>query len=719
MVNPNDPNSEPDGTPASDSTPDPNSGDLSSESGPISDELFDSLSELLGDSPPTDEPASLPDVDSWSDQSAEATATPAESIEESPEAPTLIQFDTTAEDSSDADDLSPTEDSSPIDLPFAATTSDTPQEDLPPISEALDTDQTPDPWTIEPTEAIASDQTPQEIELPTDPPSWTSEASEQPEDLVPDGEAVASEERLETLSDPWADPSPDVSSAADPIPTDIEEPTIIQAAGSSEARPEPPDLELDTSPATESTSSDAGDPSASEFLTADTPDTDPPVDEPLSSETDVSADWTDEESPVVSGPESFPPDRVDREETPAAEEIISEPIASMATEDADTAAEEIPLEVSADDGPSTPLPLDPMAPVVGVSESSDREPEGTPRPEPVAVGASPPVGSGPRPSMEGDLGALSNKLPLNRYQAVGLLVALSTLGTIAYLGVTGNQQDPPIPSISTPSAPPVPGNTNQSGVNPSTGVAVRPPQSQDGIASQPDAADPADQTTANPPSVVPPASPDAIGGIDTPQAIPSQLDISDVPPDHWAYPFITKLHAQGIIPDYPDGKFQPDQPVTRAELAAQIQRAFLNEPGQRSLTFSDISADYWAAQAIEGAVNKKFMSGYPEGDFRPDQPVPRYEALVALVSGLGLDLPSSPEQSLQRFQDQGQLPNWSKGKIAASTQSGIVVNHPNPALLEPKTAATRAEVAVMIYQALVQTGRLDPINSDYVVAPDS
>jgi hypothetical protein len=208
-----------------------------------------------------------------------------------------------------------------------------------------------------------------------------------------------------------------------------------------------------------------------------------------------------------------------------------------------------------------------------------------------------------------------------------------------------------------------------------------------------------------------------VEGSNTPPAVPSQLDISDVPASHWAYPFITKLHAQGIIPDYPDGKFQPDKPVTRAELAAQIQRAFVNEPGQRTLTFSDIASEYWAAKAIEGAVNKQFMSGYPEGDFRPDKLVPRYEVLVALVSGLELDLPSSPTASLQRFQDQAQLPAWSKGKIAASTQGGMVVNHPQPALLEPKANATRAEVAVMIYQALVNKQQLEPISSEFVIVP--
>lgn len=351
--------------------------------------------------------------------------------------------------------------------------------------------------------------------------------------------------------------------------------------------------------------------------------------------------------------------------------------------------------------------------------TSAPEPDPMPAPEPVAVGSA----SSARASSganAGDLGALSDKLPLNRVQAVGLLVAMSTLGTITYFGVTGNQQEPSQAPTSAPSVSSSPLNPNPSANSPAGGSPIASAPSASGDAANGgETANTPGQTPTNQTAAVPQSPTEAIGGLDAPEVIPSQLDISDVPEDHWAYPFIAKLHAQGIIPDYPDGKFQPDKPVTRAELAAQIQRAFVDEPGQRTLTFSDIASDYWAADAIEGAVDKKFMSGYPEGDFQPDKLVPRYEVLVALVSGLELEIPTSPDSSLQRFQDQGQLPDWSKGQIAASTQESIVVSHPEPGLLKPEANATRAEVAAMIYQSLVQSGRLEPIESEYVVTPDS
>ena len=740
MVNPNDSNLEPDGTPPSDPTPDPSSEDLSSESGPISDELFDSLSELLGDSPSTDEPASLPNLDSLLNQPAE----PGLPIEEPLEDPTLIQF--TTDDDMGAEPLIPGDS---LDTPFVASTpSDQPGNE----PSASDEVSIPDPWGVGSTEPLSSEATsPSSPELPSE---WSSNIDDQFGSSA-ETEPTSSPEDQDIIPDPWSVPPPEMASPATPTDDQGEDFTIIQTPSTTDSSPEPiadlsaeesaagdqlQDLWTNTEATDDSSLASAADGPAeptlpspevsepnleiplaaesvedtSEFLVSEV-DTPAPIEERIdespSLEVETTADWTTDDDP-----DSTEILGVDVDNLPAAG--INIPIESTASENADVSDAAIPLGSSGDDSPSTPPPAD--EPILPVSVPSTRESGAGVRsePVPVAVGsASPSVGSGSR-STTGDLGSLSDKLPLNRQQTVGLLVALSTLGTITYAGVTGNQQNPTaqlIPETSQPSVLPEAGNTNRaSGINPSPPVAVAPPQSQGAVQPQP--GPPA--TPTQPPST------GAIGGIGTPQTVPSQLDISDVLPSHWAYPFITKLHAQGVIPDYPDGKFQPDKPVTRAELAAQIQRAFVNEPGQRTLDFSDIPAGYWAAQAIEGAVDKKFMSGYPAADFQadqqrfqPDKRVPRYEVLVALASGLELD-PNSPESSLQRFQDQEQLPDWSKGKIAASTLDGMVVNHPNPVLLEPDANATRAEVAVMIHQALVQKGQLEPIESEFVIKPE-
>lgn len=818
MVNPNDPNSESGGIPSSEPGSDPSSAQ-SADSGPISDELFDSLSELLGDTPATDEPVSLPDLDSWSEEPTEPPSAPEElgsilgdttMIQMGPdvETPPLEELSAIGDSLESADSpelplVGEDEGTQPLDA-----WSETPSDFSTPVLGDLEVSgdltpevsDLPDPGLPD----IAAAASAESADILSDP--FATSSGELPVDLNPEvGEPsdpglpdiAASTSAADTLSDPWAEQAAEPQQPITPLSAEIGEPTLIQPPDvptisepveeliSLESTPdesplpdpwtdnvEPADPEelipeISTPETTDFSGADS--PPVADFaadvstraeipvvepeIEESTPEDQPltvgeeaplPVDAPLPMGdslpiADVPLPIGDD-LPVADSPLSTDPGTpLDSDATPltANSGLISSDMGEGSTSEADSDPSD-PVEP---DSPAADIPavIPPLAGVTGDSAAvpdadglesipaleSDGEPEDasapdpSPTPEPVAVGAASSRSSAG--ANAGDLGALSDKLPLNRVQAVGLLVAMSTLGTITYFGVTGNQQDPSQTPTSDSSVSSAPLNPNQSANRPSTGDSplASAPSASDGTGSIGEAGNTPGQAPTNQTAVAPQSPTEAIGGLDAPEVIPSQLDISDVPEDHWAYPFIAKLHAQGIIPDYPDGKFQPDKPVTRAELAAQIQRAFVDEPGQRTLTFSDIESGYWAADAIEGAVDKKFMSGYPEGDFQPDKLVPRYEVLVALVSGLELEIPSSPETSLQRFQDQGQLPDWSKGKIAASTQESIVVSHPEPGLLKPEANATRAEVAAMIYQSLVQAGRLEPIESEYVVTPDS
>ncbi|WP_413161077.1 S-layer homology domain-containing protein [Capilliphycus salinus ALCB114379] len=112
------------------------------------------------------------------------------------------------------------------------------------------------------------------------------------------------------------------------------------------------------------------------------------------------------------------------------------------------------------------------------------------------------------------------------------------------------------------------------------------------------------------------------------------------------------------------------------------------------------------------------MTGYPGEVFNPNLTVPRVQVLVALASGLDLKLPKNPEQVLQQtYQDAEQIPQWAVEKVAAATQAGLVVNYPETSTLNPNQPATRAEVSALIYQALVESDKAEPISSEYIVKP--
>ena len=203
------------------------------------------------------------------------------------------------------------------------------------------------------------------------------------------------------------------------------------------------------------------------------------------------------------------------------------------------------------------------------------------------------------------------------------------------------------------------------------------------------------------------------------------INFSDVVANYWAQPFIQALAAQNIIAGFPNGTYRPEEPVDRAEFAAMLANAFdvkpvrqLSEPG-----FEDVPGDYWAVSLIEEAYEAGFLQGYPNNLFLPNQEISRAEAITALVNGLGLTASNQDSTLLQTYYtDYESIPEYATGAIAAATQANLVVNYPNVKELNPQTPLNRGTAAALLYQALVQQGRLQPIANNvaaanYIVRP--
>jgi len=195
----------------------------------------------------------------------------------------------------------------------------------------------------------------------------------------------------------------------------------------------------------------------------------------------------------------------------------------------------------------------------------------------------------------------------------------------------------------------------------------------------------------------------------------AQSTFPDVPSSYWAEKFIQPLAARGIIAGFPDGTFRPEEPVTRAQFAAMINRAF-NKPFVRnSFDFTDVLRTYWAYDAIQKAYRMGFMAGFPGGEFQPDQNIFRMQIPVALASGLQYLNVTSPEEVLKFYTDQAAIPGWARQGIATATTKRMIVNYPDVRTLNPNRIATRAEVAAFLYQALVSDGQVPAIDSPYIV----
>ena len=199
--------------------------------------------------------------------------------------------------------------------------------------------------------------------------------------------------------------------------------------------------------------------------------------------------------------------------------------------------------------------------------------------------------------------------------------------------------------------------------------------------------------------------------------IAAATSFPDVPPDYWARPFVEGLAKRGIAVGSPDGTFRPEEVVTRAEYAVLVQKAFNQQETQGAIAFTDVPSEFWATPSINAAVKQGFLKGYPDGGFQPNKEISRLQVLLSLVNGLGLPRPDQPEDVVTLFQDRDQIPGWAVPAAGTAAESNIVVNYPALDRLNPNQSTTRAEVAALIYQALVASGKAESISSDYVVKP--
>ena len=95
----------------------------------------------------------------------------------------------------------------------------------------------------------------------------------------------------------------------------------------------------------------------------------------------------------------------------------------------------------------------------------------------------------------------------------------------------------------------------------------------------------------------------------------------------WYNKAINAIVARGIMKGYPDGRFRPNAPITRAEFTQMIS-TIDNKP-YGTAPFIDVKG-HWAERAIGSEYQAKRITGYPDGLFRPDANITRAEAAVIL-----------------------------------------------------------------------------------------
>lgn len=140
----------------------------------------------------------------------------------------------------------------------------------------------------------------------------------------------------------------------------------------------------------------------------------------------------------------------------------------------------------------------------------------------------------------------------------------------------------------------------------------------------------------------------------------------DVENSYWAYEAIENVSDIGLFNGEVDGNFNPNRPITRAEIAAVITRYWDYvdyQPKLESVQFADIKT-HWAKESIEELYSVGLVYGFPDGTYKPNESLSRYQAVSIfnrLIGRVGI------QSAVPHFSDVNQS-HWAYKAIEAAAQ---------------------------------------------------
>jgi len=173
------------------------------------------------------------------------------------------------------------------------------------------------------------------------------------------------------------------------------------------------------------------------------------------------------------------------------------------------------------------------------------------------------------------------------------------------------------------------------------------------------------------------------------------INFADVPEGYWAKRPIEDTGTVGLVEGYPDGTFQPDRALTRAELATLMVRAKglkLPTDRQAKKVFKDIAPDFWAAKYIEVAKREGLIKGYPDGTFRANNKINKAEGIAILVRFENMKV--AYEVYEKPYWDVSSN-HWAARYIQAAKEAGML-KYVSRNYLKPKSSLARAEAVEML-----------------------
>ncbi|WP_158736953.1 S8 family serine peptidase [Alteribacillus sp. YIM 98480] len=179
-------------------------------------------------------------------------------------------------------------------------------------------------------------------------------------------------------------------------------------------------------------------------------------------------------------------------------------------------------------------------------------------------------------------------------------------------------------------------------------------------------------------------------GFSWPEKVDNSPSFQDVSDDFWAHEPIEELSARGIITGS-DGSFRPGEPVRRGQSLAMIGRLLEWDDTPVDTRFSDVDDNYFGSGFIAHATEERYISGFSDGTFRPNQDITRGQ--MAAILGSVFDLSGTSED--ERFSDVNDN-TTGQSTIGYLAAQGIVSGY-DDGTFRPGEKLSRAQFASILY----------------------
>ena len=148
------------------------------------------------------------------------------------------------------------------------------------------------------------------------------------------------------------------------------------------------------------------------------------------------------------------------------------------------------------------------------------------------------------------------------------------------------------------------------------------------------------------------------------QKVSSKSTFTDVPDTLWCAEAVNALASLGIVEGVGNGKFAPNQPITRAEFVTICAR--FTQVSASGETFTDVPASHWAFDAISTAASFGWVNGVGNGQFAPNQHITRAQAAVLLNRLLGRCMAGQSYENARQYPDVPQT-HWAWKNICEAS----------------------------------------------------